>query len=60
MNIPTTLFAELKLYLKQRANGGDLEAQALLAQLERVAVVLPATAQNTMDVSLGSDIELGC
>lgn len=60
MNIPTTLFEELKLYLKQRANGGDLEAQALLVQLERVAMALPATAQQTMDVSLPSDMELGC
>ncbi|HEY9652812.1 MAG TPA: hypothetical protein V6C95_19300 [Coleofasciculaceae cyanobacterium] len=60
MNIPNTLFEELKLYLQQRANGGDLEAQALLAQLERVAVALPATAQPTMDVSLPSDMELGC
>jgi len=34
MNIPTTLADELKLYLKQQAKNGDLEAQTLLAQIE--------------------------
>jgi len=43
MNIPTNLADEIKLYLKQKANNGDLEAQALLSQMA-------ATMQQAMDV----------
>jgi hypothetical protein len=42
MNIPTTLADELKLYLKQQAKNGDLEAQTLLAQIEQVTTLPPA------------------
>ncbi|HBB35503.1 MAG TPA: hypothetical protein DDZ80_17405 [Cyanobacteria bacterium UBA8803] len=37
MNIPPKLAEELKLYLKHRANSGDLEAKTLLTQIEQVA-----------------------
>jgi hypothetical protein len=50
MNIPTNLAAEIKLYLKQKANNGDLEAQALLAQIEQVITSQAATMQQAMDV----------
>ena len=50
MNIPTNLAAEIKLYLKQKANNGDLEAQALLAQMEQVITSQAATMQLAMDV----------
>lgn len=50
MNIPTNLVAEIKLYLKQKANNGDLEAQALLAQMEQVITSQAATMQQAMDV----------
>lgn len=35
MAIPTPLTDELKLYLKQQADKGDLEAQTLLSQIEQ-------------------------
>ncbi|HEY9795821.1 MAG TPA: hypothetical protein V6D30_09285 [Leptolyngbyaceae cyanobacterium] len=50
MNIPNNLAEELKLYLKQKANNGDLEAQALLAQMEQVITSQAATMQQAMDV----------
>lgn len=50
MNIPTNLADEIKLYLKQKANNGDLEAQALLAQMEQVITSQAATMQQGMDV----------
>jgi hypothetical protein len=60
MNIPMNLAEELKLYLKQQANKGDLEAQTLLVQMERVATLPPTTVQQTMDVPPPEGIGLGC
>ncbi|GAB4201364.1 MAG: hypothetical protein Fur006_53710 [Coleofasciculaceae cyanobacterium] len=60
MNIPTNLAEELKLYLKQQANNGDFEAQALLLQLQQVATPLPATVQQPMDVTPPESQSLGC
>lgn len=54
------LAEELKLYLKQQANKGDLEAQTLLVQMERVATLPPTTVQETMDVPPPEGIGLGC
>jgi hypothetical protein len=60
MNISTNLADEIKLYLKQQANKGDLEAQTLLAQIEQSATSQLATVQQGIDVSLPDGIELGC
>jgi hypothetical protein len=60
MNISTNLANEIKLYLKQQANKGDLEAQTLLAQIEQSATSQLATVQQGIDVSLPDGIELGC
>jgi hypothetical protein len=60
MNIPTTLVNELKLYLKQQANKGDLEAQILLSQIEQVADSLSEPVQQAMDVPPSEGIGLGC
>jgi hypothetical protein len=60
MNIPTTLADELKLYLKQQAKNGDLEAQMLLAQIEQVTTLPPAIVQQGMNVPPSDGIELGC
>lgn len=62
MNIPTSLANELKLYLKQQANQGNLEAQTLLAQIEQVAAGEVATVQQPMSepASSSEGIELGC
>jgi hypothetical protein len=60
MNIPTTLADELKLYLKQQAKNGDLEAQTLLAQIEQVSTSPPAIVQQGMNVPPSDGIELGC
>lgn len=62
MNIPTSLANELKLYLKQQVNKGDLEAQTLLANMEQVAASPAATVQQPMSASVPSSegIELGC
>lgn len=60
MNISTTLANELKLYLKQQANKGDLEAQALLAQLEQITDAPQTTRQQAMDVLPLDTPSLGC
>lgn len=60
MNISTNLVEELKLYLKQQANNGDFEAQALLVQLQQIATPLPATVQQPMDVTPPESLGLGC
>ena len=59
MNIPTNLVEELKLYLKQQANNGDFEAQALLLQLQQIATPLPVTVQQTADVTPPESLGLG-
>jgi hypothetical protein len=60
MNIPTNLVEELKLYLKQQANNGDFEAQALLLQLQQIATPLPATVQQATDATPPESLGLGC
>jgi hypothetical protein len=60
MNIPTSLAEELKLYLKQQATKGDLEAQTLLAQIEQMVTAPPTTMQQPIDVPLPKGIGLGC
>lgn len=60
MNLPTALINELKLYLKQRASNGDLEAQTLLEQVELVATSSPEISQQSMFVERSEELELGC
>lgn len=60
MNLPTALINELKLYLKQRASNGDLEAQTLLEQVELVATSSPEIRQESMFVEPSEELELGC
>lgn len=60
MNIPPNLADQLKLYLKQKASNGDLEAQALLAQMEQVITSQTATMQQAMDMLPPEGLGLGC
>ncbi len=60
MNIPTTLADEIKLYLKQQANNGDLEAQTLLAQLEQVASLPQTNQRQPLDAPPPDTPRLGC
>ncbi|NEQ20742.1 MAG: hypothetical protein F6K28_16215 [Microcoleus sp. SIO2G3] len=60
MYIPTNLAEELKRYLKQQANKGDLEAQTLLAQIEQAASSPSLVKQQAMDIPASDGIELGC
>ena len=60
MYIPTNLAQELQRYLKQQSNKGDLEAQTLLAQIEKIASSPSITVQQGMDTSLSENIGLGC
>ncbi len=60
MYIPTNLAEELKRYLKQQSNNGNLEAQTLLAQLEEIATSQSVTTEQGIDMSRSEDVELGC
>ena len=60
MYIPTNIAEELKRYLKQQANKGDLEAQTLLAQIEQAASSPSLVGQQAMDVPAFDGMDLGC
>lgn len=60
MDIPTNLADELKRYLQQQANKGDLEARTLLTQIEQVASSPALVTQQPLDVPISDGIELGC
>lgn len=60
MYIPTNLAEELKRYLKQQSNNGNLEAQTLLAQIEAIATSQSVTVAQEMDMSWSEDVGLGC
>ncbi len=60
MNIPTTLADELKLYLKQQAKNGDLEAQTLLSQIEQVPASASIPEQQATQTQPPDGLELGC
>ncbi|MGB7440785.1 MAG: hypothetical protein WA919_06930 [Coleofasciculaceae cyanobacterium] len=60
MNIPANLANEIKLYLKNRAAQGELEAQTLLSQLEQIAISPEITMQQSMYEPPPDSLELGC
>lgn len=61
MNIPANLANEIKLYLKNRAAQGELEAQTLLSQLEQIIAISPEiTMQQSMYEPPPDSLELGC
>lgn len=60
MNLPNTLIEELKGYLQQRVDMGDLEAKILLTQLKQQASS-PETVQGQLMYSLSPEEgSLGC
>jgi len=60
MNIPANLATEIKLYLTNRAEQGDLKAQTLLTQIEQVAILPEITVQQSMYEPPPDSLELGC
>lgn len=59
MNIPKPLADELKRYLQQRADNGDIEAQRLLTQIEQVPASPLAVIQEAM-YEPPPGLEMGC
>lgn len=60
MNLPNTLIEELKGYLQQRVDMGDLEAKILLTQLKQMGSS-PDTVQGQLMYSLSPEEgSLGC
>lgn len=60
MYIPTNLVEELKRYLKQQSNNGNLEAQTLLAQIEEIATLQSVSVEQGIEMSRSEDVGLGC
>ncbi|HAG84274.1 MAG TPA: hypothetical protein DD379_17205 [Cyanobacteria bacterium UBA11162] len=59
MNLPNTLAEELKLYLKHRADNGDLEAKTLLTQIEQFANSTTSAAEQAL-YSPPDNLGMGC
>ncbi|MBE9127841.1 MULTISPECIES: hypothetical protein [unclassified Coleofasciculus] len=60
MNVPDTLVNQLKLYLKHRADNGDLEAKTLLTQIEQLTTAPTLIQMQAMDILPPEGFDMGC